>query len=269
MKDSAILVVSFGTSYTETCTNTIERIEQEIRTAYSEYAVYRAWTGGKIRRKLEERDGIHIFSVEEAMAQMHQDGIRKLIVQPTHVLDGIENHQMIKAVEEAAHLFEKVEIGAPLLTTQKDNEFLVQMMIEEWNIKEDEMVIFMGHGTEHDSNYVYAALNYQFQKTGHDDMVVGTVEGYPEISDMVQLVKQKNVKKVFLTPFMIVAGEHANHDMAGEGPDSWKTVFEKEGYEVECVLKGLAEYPAVRRLILQHLEMALDKMNEQNMRKCC
>lgn len=256
-KKRAILVVSFGTSHPDTCEKTIELIENQIRDNYQECPVYRAWTSGRIRKKIEERDGVHIFSVAEALNYLKDQGIEEVIIQPTHVLNGIENERMEKEIKAAKKQFQKLAVGAPLLTTQEDSEKMVDMMIEQWDVKENEMLVFMGHGTEHHSNFVYAALNYQFAVKGHKNMVMGTVEGFPTIEDLIEAAKKAKPEKVILTPFMIVAGDHAKNDLAGDKEDSWKNMFEKEGFQTECVLKGLGEYEGARRLLLDHLAEAV------------
>ena len=253
-KNQGILVVSFGTSYPGTCAKTIDRMENEIRQRYPELPVYRAWTSGTIRKKLEKRDGIHIPGVEESLEKMEQDGIQKVFVQPTFVLNGIEYDRMKETAESFRSGFLSLTIGAPLLSSTNDSRELVQMLEEEWNPSDDEMVFFMGHGTEHDADFVYAALNFQFLYTGYENMAVGTVEGYPEITDLLSIAKKRKARKVFLAPLMMVAGDHAIHDLAGDDENSWKSLFTKEGYEVECVLKGLGEYPKVRELLIHHLE---------------
>lgn len=258
MKEKAILVVSFGTSYADTCAKTIGKIEEEIQEKYPEYAVYRAWTSGMIRKKIEKRDGIHTFSVSEAMEQMHKKGIKEVVVQPTHILNGIENDIMEKVIDAFRVFYTKVSVSTPLLTTQEDSRKIVALLIDEWKIHEDEMLVFMGHGTEHHSDFVYAALNYQFQMKGHGNMVMGTVEGYPTVEEVFEAVKKYQPRRLILTPFMLVAGDHANNDLAGDEEDSWKSIFEKEGYEVECVLKGLGEYPAIRQIFMEHLEAVID-----------
>lgn len=266
-----ILVVSFGTSHNDTCAKTIDAVEQEMRSAYPEYPVYRAWTSGKIRRKIEKRDGVHIYSVAEAIEAMQKDGLQEIIVQPTHVLNGIENEQMkaeIQSVQQKDSSIEgseagtevQIVVGAPLLSTQEDCERIIDMLIEEWEIKEDEMLVLMGHGTEHHSDFVYAALNYHFLERGCPNRRIGTVEGCPAIEDLVEAARTIQPKKIILTPFMIVAGDHANNDMAGDKEDSWKCIFEKEGYEVTCVLKGLGEYKIVRQMLLEHLKAAMESL---------
>ncbi len=259
MSKKAIIVVSFGTSYPETCAKTIGKIEEEIREKYPEYDVYRAWTSGMIRSKIEKRDRIHIFSISEVMEQLNKKGVKEIVIQPTHIVSGIETDNILKTIELHKQFFTEISVGTPLLTTQNDCEKIADMLIHEWNVSEDEMLVFMGHGTDSYADFVYTVLNDLFQMKGHRNMIVGTVKGSPTIDEVLDVVKKFNPEKVILTPFMIVAGDHANNELAGEQEDSWKSIFEKEGYKVECVLKGLGEYEFIRRIFQEHLEEAMLK----------
>lgn len=249
----AILVVSFGTSYEETRKKTLDRIEEDIRLAFPDHALYRAWTSRIIRKKLLERDGIEIPDVRTALERMLSDGIREVIVQPTHMINGYENDSMTEAVEGMRAHFDRVAVGAPLLTSGEDNSRVVQAVSEELHPEEGEALVLMGHGTEHYANSVYAALDYQFKDTGHADFYMGTVEGYPALESVIRMVKKSGKRKVLLAPFMIVAGDHALNDLSGDGEDSWKSVFEREGFKVRCVLRGLGEYEKIRRLFVDHV----------------
>lgn len=249
----AILVVSFGTSYEETRKKTIDCIEQEIQAAYPEYQVYRAWTSKMIMKKLKARDGIHIMNVREAMEQMEKDGIEEVIVQPTHVMNGYENDLMTEDAKAYSSHFSRVAIGAPLLTSMEDQTRIIKAVAENLPVEKDEALILMGHGTEHFANSIYAALDYQFKDMGYPNIFVGTVEGYPELENVKKLLKKAGLKKIALAPFMIVAGDHATNDLAGNEEDSWKSLLEAEGYEVRCILKGLGEYPQVRSLLAEHI----------------
>ena len=249
----AILVVSFGTSYEETRKKTIDCIEQEIQAAYPEYQVYRAWTSKMIMKKLKARDGIHIMNVREAMEQMEKDGIEEVIVPPTHVMNGYENDLMTEDAKAYSSHFSRVAIGAPLLTSMEDQTKIIKAVAENLPVEKDEALILMGHGTEHFANSIYAALDYQFKDTGYPNIFVGTVEGYPELENVKKLLKKTGLKKIALAPFMIVAGDHATNDLAGDEEDSWKSLLEAEGYEVRCILKGLGEYPQVRSLLAEHI----------------
>lgn len=258
--ERGILVVSFGTSYQETCKKTIQKIEDEIREAYPENRVYRAWTSGMIRRKVLKRDGICIPGVEEALEQMKEEGVEQVVVQPTHVINGIENDEMIKTVMKFQDQFQKISIGAPLLTSQEDQKAVIKAVLEEMQPTDEEMLIFMGHGTEHHSNAVYAALNFLLKDLGHENTFIATVEAYPSVDHVVKEAGKRKGKNVRLVPFMLVAGDHANHDLAGEEEDSWKSILEKEGYRVTCDLKGLGEYPGIRRLYMEHLKEAVGRL---------
>lgn len=253
----AILVVSFGTSHTDTREKNIDRIEQDIQKAFPEYKVYRAWTSKMIARKLKNRDGIVIDNVAEAMSRMKQEGIQEVIVQPTHVISGIENESMIRDVTENAEGFTSVKTGAPLLTTQEDYEEMIQVLREEWKeIPNNDVLVFMGHGTSHEANAVYALLDARLKESGLANFFIGTVEAYPSMATLIGEVKKLHPEKVHLTPFMIVAGDHARNDMAGEDADSWANQFQAAGYEVKCHLKGLGQYPGVRNMFIRHVREA-------------
>ncbi len=252
-----ILVVSFGTTYEETRKKTIERIEQEIAEAFPDSRVYRAWTSNIVRRVCLKRDGMKVFDVGEALEEMKRDGIREVIVQPTHVLNGMENDRMLDTVKEYRNCFETIAVGAPLFTSQQDLEQVIEVIAAFFHPSEKESLVLMGHGTDHYANAVYAALDYQFKDLGYDNIFVGTVEGYPPLESVRKLVGRNGRKNLILAPLMIVAGDHASNDLAGEQEDSWKSVFEREGYEVSCVLRGLGEYPEIRKIFLDHVRKAL------------
>lgn len=254
----AVLVVSFGTSYEETRKKTIDQIEETLRRAYPEHIFYRAWTSKMIRKKLLERDGVRVFDVTEAMEDMEKNGITEVLVQPTHVINGIENDQMLEDLSRFRDCFSRISIGTPLLTSAKDSRRVIKAVTQELQPASDEALVFMGHGTEHYVDAIYAALDYQFKDMGHDNIFMGTVEGYPTLDSVRKLVEKAGFKKVVLAPFMIVAGDHALNDLSGEEEDSWKRVFEREGYEVRCILKGLGEYPAIRDIFLDHARDAID-----------
>lgn len=254
----AILVVSFGTSYEDTRRKTIDQIEADMQAQFPDYRVYRAWTSGMIRRKIEKRDGVRIPDVAGAMEQMAAENVEEVIVQPTHVMNGIENDQMLKDVASRKHLFVRIAVGAPLLTAHEDSVRVVRLVAKELQPKKDEALVLMGHGSEHYANAIYAALDYQFKDMGYPNIFMGTVEAYPAFDSLLKRIREQNPRRVVLAPFMIVAGDHAENDLAGEDEDSWKCRFEREGFPVSCVLKGLGEYPGVRRLFLEHAQAAID-----------
>lgn len=253
----AMLVVSFGTSHADTREKNIDRIEKDICAAFPDYRFYRAWTSKMILKKLKNRDGIVIDTVKEAMERMAEDGIREVIVQPTHVMNGIENDQMTEDVRACEARFERIRIGAPLLTTEQDSRDAIAALAQEWGtVPEDEALVLMGHGTEHYANTVYAALDYMMKDLGYKNMFLGTVEAYPTLEALIRQVKKINPVKVHLSPFMIVAGDHAKNDMSGEAEDSWASCFLRAGFDVECHLKGLGEYPQIREIFVRHAREA-------------
>ena len=251
----AILVVSFGTSFPDTCKKTIDVIEQRIGEHFSDYKIYRAWTSKMIMAKLLERDNIRINNVTEAMEQMITDGITEVIVQPTHVINGIENDLMKEDALAYREHFDTIRFGAPLLTSEEDNDAVVNAVAHEFShLSDDVMLVLMGHGTTHYANAIYAALDYRFKDMGHENIFLGTVEAYPSLEPILKAARTRQPKGIVLAPFMIVAGDHATNDMAGEEEDSWKNQFEAAGYPVECHLKGLGEYPGIRKIFLKHIE---------------
>ncbi len=251
-----ILAVSFGTSCDETRKKTIDQIEEDMRRRYPDRPVYRAWTSGVIREKLQKRDGVHIMGVGEALSQMAADGITEVLVQPTFVISGMEYEQMRKEVRDRRNLFSRVLAGTPLLAMQEDRTRMLQIIIQELLPQKNEALVLMGHGSEHHANSVYASLDSQFGKMGYPNIFLGTVEGTPYFGSVMKKVKKFHPDHVVLAPFMIVAGNHALNDLAGEGEDSWKSRFEAEGFSVSCILRGLGEYEEVRNLLIDHMEMA-------------
>ncbi len=257
-RNQAILVVSFGTSFPQTREKTIDRIEQRIAESYPDWQVYRAWTSKMIMAKLLRRDGIKICNVTEAMERMLADGITDLVIQPTHVMNGIENDLMTQEALAFKDRFHSISFGAPLLSGEQDNWDVIDAICEEFpDLKEDEALVLMGHGTTHYANAIYAALDYAMKDKGYPNIHLGTVEAYPSLDSVIRLLREQKAKKVILAPFMIVAGDHATNDMSGDDPQSWRSRIEAAGFSVECCMKGLGEYPAVQNLFIQHAKAAM------------
>lgn len=252
----AVLAVSFGTSHNDTREVTIDAIEKDMQAAFPEYPLYRAWTSKMIINKVNKRDNVHIDTVKEAMERMRADGITDVLVQPTHVINGIENDIMKEEALSYREDFHSISFGDPLLTSEQDNREVIEAVAAEFShLKEDEVLVLMGHGTTHYANSVYAALDYTFKDKGHKNIFLGTVEAYPSMESIMKLVKEYDPSKVVLAPFMIVAGDHAKNDMAGDDPESWYSQFKNAGYEVESVIKGLGEYPGIRKILVNHLKV--------------
>ncbi|XCP84442.1 sirohydrochlorin cobaltochelatase [Roseburia hominis] len=256
MGKKAILVVSFGTSYLDTLKKTITAIEHEIAEEFPTYQVYRAFTSQMILNKLKKQNGLCFLNVREAMEQMRSDGIQSVIIQPTHVINGIEYDGMMQDISGYEQDFESIRVGKPLLSSVRDYKQAVHAVMESVELEPDEALILMGHGTEHHANSAYPTLEYTFHLLGYHQVLVGTVEGFPELQDVLARMEIAGLKKVTLLPFMVVAGDHANNDMAGED-NSWKQTMKDAGYEVRTLIRGLGENPAIRSMFVQHVREAM------------
>lgn len=254
----AILVVSFGTSFHDSRSRAIAAIEQEIQQAYPQQQVSRAFTSQMIINKLRTRDNIEIDNVPQALKRLAGQGVKRLIVQPTHLMAGLEYEKLLSQLKEEEGAFLEIGLGAPLLTEESDFEQVARAVAEEaGKLSGDTALVLMGHGTEAASNEVYSRMQHTFYSQGCKRYYVGTVEAEPDIYEIAEaLKKDRDIKRVILMPLMVVAGDHAVNDMAGEEPDSWKSILEAEEYQVECILKGLGELPAIRRMYVEHVKMA-------------
>ena len=250
-----ILVVSFGTSHLDTMGKTIEVIEKEMEERFQECNVYRAFTSGMIIRKLKRTEGISVDTVPEALSRMASDGIEEVIIQPTHIINGIENDRMMEDLMEHMSLFKRIRVGKPLLSSVEDYKKAIHAVMAETELDDGEMLVLMGHGTDHHANSAYPTLEYTFHALGYSQVLVGTVESFPELKNVMAKLKIAGEKKVALMPFMLVAGDHAKNDMAGE-EDSWKSQLEEEGYEVRAIMKGLGEFRGIRQIFMEHIEEA-------------
>lgn len=258
----AVLVVSFGTSHLDTLDKNINSIEEDIKEIYPDYQLYRAFTSHMIIKKLKSVYQIDVNTVPEALERMKQDGIKELLVQPTHIIHGIENDNMIRDIYQAREAFTSIKISTPLLSSADDYVNVVDILMKYYPVKQDEALVLMGHGTSHYANSSYPALSYTFTQQGYNNVFVGTVEGYPELEHILELIKKHPIKQIHLIPFMLVAGDHAKNDMDGNDEDSWKSRFLQEGYEVQSYVKGLGEIKEIRELYLSHLNDALHSSSD-------
>lgn len=264
----AILVVSFGTSHLDTLDKNIKLIEDDIQQAYPNYKLYRAFTSQMIIKKLKSVNNIAIDTVSSALKRMQDDGIDELVVQPTHIIHGIENDNMIKDISLYKDYFTSIKISTPLLSTSNDYLKVVDIIMNYYKPMKEEALVLMGHGTTHYANASYPALSYTFLQQGYSNVFVGTVEGYPELEHVISLMKKSSAHTVKLLPFMLVAGDHAQNDMDGSDEDSWKSRFIQEGYQVQSIVKGLGEIKEIRELYLEHLNQAFQSNNLLNDLAC-
>lgn len=264
-KKQAILVVSFGTSYNDSRDLTIGAIENTIAAAFPQYEVRRAFTSQIIIDKLAERDGLLIDNVGEALDRAVADGITTLVVQPTHLMDGYEYTDLAEELADYEAQFETVVLGAPLLADDADFDAVADAIAAHTADYDDGQtaICFMGHGTEADANSVYPKLQETLSEKGYDNYYIGTVEAEPSLDDVLAAVGANgDYTKVVLEPLMVVAGDHATNDMAGDGDDSWKSCFTAAGYEVTCLLEGLGQNDDICRLYVSHTQDAVDSITE-------
>jgi sirohydrochlorin cobaltochelatase len=260
-----ILLVTFGSSYPQAQAS-FENIEAEVSKTFPEVPVRWAYTSGIVRRKLEKQ-GKELDSPAVALARMMDEGFTHVAVQSLHTIGGAEFHDLqsiVNGFETMSGGFERILLGYPLLAAPQDLEAVRDAMLE--NIPDertaDEAVILMGHGTHHPSNAFYQAMAYLFHKKD-PNVYVATVEGGPPFDRVLAELKQKDIQKVYLMPFMSVAGDHVRNDMAGDGPGSWKSILETEGIEAEAVLKGTAEFDNIVAVWVDHLKRAMSHCRKQ------
>lgn len=251
-----IILVSFGTTHVDTEKKTIGRIQELFASVFDEYYIYSAYTSDIVRKVLAKRDKRTVMDVETALQRMKQEGIEEVLLQPTHIIDGIENQKMKKAAEGYRDVFSRLAIGEPLLSSATDYVKAAEAVLEELQPDDETALLFMGHGTEHPANAAYAVLQDCFHRMGHKNVFVATVEGVPGIEEIMYRLDREKYTRLLLAPFMVVAGDHARNDMAGDA-DSWKNLLIKKGYTVDCRIQGLGEYEKIRNIYVEHAHLAM------------
>lgn len=257
------MVISFGTSYNDSRRLTIGAIEGAMEEAFPDWSVRRGFTSQIIIDHVKSRDGEVIDNVGEALDRAVANGVKKLVVQPTHLMDGLEYNDVVDEVAQYADAFDQIAIGKPLLTSDEDFKTVMEVITAETAEYDDgnTAICFMGHGTEADSNLVYGRMQDLLTEAGYEHYYVGTVEAEPSLDDVLAKVQEGEYTRVVLMPLMIVAGDHANNDMAGDEEGSWKTTFEAAGYEVVPVVRGLGEFEGIQQLLVQHAQEAVDSLH--------
>jgi sirohydrochlorin cobaltochelatase len=259
-----LLVVSFGTSYNDSRRLTIGAIEQAMINEFPDYSVRRGFTSQIIIDHVKSRDGEVIDNVTEALDRAVANGVKTLVIQPTHLMNGLEYNDLVNEVATYADAFDQVVVAEPLLTSEEDFVAVAKAITAATAEYDDgnTAICFMGHGTEAESNQVYAQMQQVLQELGYTNYYVGTVEATPSVEDVLAQVQQGSYQRVVLRPLMVVAGDHANNDMAGDEEDSWKTIFEDAGYEVQCDVAGLGELEDIQQLYIAHTKAAMEKLGE-------
>ena len=282
--ENELLVVSFGTSYNGSRSEDIKGIEDALQAAYPDWSVRRAFTAQIIINHVQARDDEKIDNMQQALDRAVANGVKNLVVQPTHLMHGAEYDEMVEAIDEYKDQFESVAISEPMLgevgsdaTVINDDKKAVAEAIVDAAVKEagyDSMdaaaedgtaFVFMGHGTSHTANVTYDQMQTQMEDLGYTNAFIGTVEGEPEdtaCEEVIKKVQEGGFKKVVLRPLMVVAGDHANNDMAGDDEDSWKSQFVASGAfdSVDSQIEGLGRIEAVEQLYVAHTQAAMDSI---------
>lgn len=245
-------MVSFGTSV-EQARKCITAVENALRDMRPDMEFRRAFTSPTIRRILAKR-GEEISSPEEELVRLAREGFETVYVQPTHMIPGIEFDKLKNIVHGFSGRFECLRLGKPLLAEADDLPSFADILMRAYPRQDGEALVLMGHGTEHFANAIYPALQSAFSMSGREDIFVGTVEGWPRIEDIRSQLVNKRCKRAHLVPMMLVAGDHAVNDMAGDEPESWKSVLEAAGIEVRCTMQGLGANEDVQRMYGEHLK---------------
>ena len=281
--ENELLVVSFGTSYNDSRVADIKGIEDALQAAYPDWSVRRAFTAQIIINHVQARDGEKIDNMDQALERAVANGVKNLVVQPTHLMHGAEYDEMCEAIDVYRDQFESVAIAEPMLgevgsdaaIINADKEAVAKAItaaavadagFESLDAAKDAgtAFVFMGHGTAHVAKVTYSQMNTQMQQLGYENVFIGTVEGEPEetaCEAVIEAVKAAGYTNVVLRPLMVVAGDHANNDMAGSEEDSWKTMFEAAGFTVDGQIHGLGEIADVQALYVAHTKAAIDSLN--------
>lgn len=262
----AILVVSFGTTYADTRKLTTEAVEDKIRTAFPDYAVRHAFTSRIIIKTLADRDGLKFDTEKQALDKLKAEGYKEVIIQPLHIEAGDEYEKLMRVVKQYEKSFDKISVGRPLLyytgqEGEKPDDYLIAIKALQTQfpkLAKNEAVALMGHGGVNPSNTAYAALQLKFEDAGLKNTFVFTVEGYPTVENLIEKLKANKIKKVTLMPMMLVAGDHANNDMAGDDKESFKSQLIAAGFKVEAYIHGLGENPGIQDIYVQHTKDAID-----------
>ena len=278
--EKELLVVSFGTSFNDSRVADIKSIEDALQEANPDWSVRRAFTAQIIINHIQARDGEKIDNMEQALERAVANGVKQLVVQPTHLMHGAEYDEMSAAIDKVRDQFDSVEIAEPMLgevgsdatVINADKEAVAKAVVaaaleesgyESTAAAKDAGVayVLMGHGTAHVAKVTYSQMATQMDKLGYENVFIGTVEGEPEDTSceaVIAAVKEAGYTTVVLRPLMVVAGDHANNDMAGADEDSWKTMFEAAGFTVNCQISGLGRIADVQALYVAHAKAAID-----------
>lgn len=247
-----IIITSFGTTFEKTRKLCIESIENRVREEFRGSLVLRAFTSRVVISRIKKRDNVHNDNPTEALEKMKESGIKEVYIQPLLIIEGIEYEKILR---EARDFMKEnndinISIGKPLLSSDMDYENVVKAL----NLAKDNSIVFMGHGSDHKTDISYERLENEIRKNGYENTFIATVEGEKTIEDVLEGLKEKNIDRVLLKPFMLVAGDHATNDMASDEDDSWKSILERNNIKVDIEISGLGEVAAIQDIFIDHLK---------------
>lgn len=284
--ENELLVVSFGTSFNDSRVADISGVEKKLQEAYPDWSVRRAFTAQIIINHVQARDDEKIDNMEQALERAVSNGVKNLVVQPTHLMHGAEYDELVDVVNNYKDKFETVTVAEPLLgevgsdaTAVNDDKKNVAEAITAEAVKtagydsldaakeDGTAFVFMGHGTSHSAKVSYSQMAAQMSELGYENVFIGTVEGEPgetACENVINNVKEAGYKKVVLRPLMVVAGDHANNDMAGDDEDSWKSQFEASGAfdKIDTQIAGLGEIDAIQQIYVDHTKAAIESLGD-------
>lgn len=253
MNKNAVVIVSFGTSYESARLKTIDVFINNVQNKYEEHDIYNVFTNPTIRKIIRTRDNIVINDLQTTIKLLKNKNYENIIFQPTYIINGYEFENMRDTIIKHIKDFKSIHIGSPLLTTIDDYDIFIDEAIKEFNITNNNIYIFVGHGTLHHANATYMALERKFNDRGYVNVFIGTIKCYPSIDTVLKNLQSLNRKKVILIPLLFVAGDHVTNDIFGDEDNSWKSILKRNGYEVDLISKGLGEYQSIRDIYINHM----------------
>lgn len=249
--DKGIIVTSFGTTYEETRIKCIESIENRIRDEFKDYKVVRAFTSRKVINKIKKRDNYAVDTPTEALEKLFKEGIRDIYIQPLLIIEGLEYEKILREARDFIRENDcNISVGKPLLSQEDDYSRVIS------ELKLEGPTVLMGHGSEHKTDISYEKLESKFRRD-NGDVFIGTVEGRKTLGDIIGELGEREIRDIKLRPFMLVAGDHVLNDMASDEEDSWKSVLERNGYQVDVKIQGLGEIEGIQDIFVDHLKEVL------------
>ena len=250
----ALLMVHFGTTYDQTRTLTIDAINNKVKQTFKDADVFEAYTSRIVIKQLKER-GIIKQTPTEVLLRLRSEGYTRVIVQGTHIINGIEHDLLQKEVDRVRPFFDDIRLGNPLLYNLDDSKKVIDILVKRHpaNEKKKEHIVFVGHGTTSPSTAIYSQIDYMLKANGFTNYHVGTIEGYPTLETVLKQLKEKKAKSVVLVPFMFVAGDHATNDISAD----WKEAIEKENIKVSLSIEGLGQIPEIQNIFIEHIRQSM------------